>query len=240
MTVPSTSIASRLATGCRASLSHAQCRPDRADTRTRSVPNMAEPGNRRGHATVRISGPCLGHGDGMLEVGRHRAVGGDDRPVVRLDPGVVAAQGEHRLDGQAQAGLELAAGAAGAVVGDLRLLVHLGPDAVADELADDARGRRARRRPRPRPRCPRCGCPARPPRCRPSSPRGSGRSARRPRPADRRRRRSAPRRRASRRRSRRRRPRRSGRPGSSARPGCRGRSRRRSRCRRWPGTAGAG
>ena len=55
---------------------------------------------------------------------------------------VVAAEGEHRLDGQAQAGLELAARAAGPVVGDLRLLVHLGADAVADELADDAAARR--------------------------------------------------------------------------------------------------
>src|SRR4029453_11096847 len=37
MTVPSTSIASFLATGWSASLSHAECRPGRADTRTRSV-----------------------------------------------------------------------------------------------------------------------------------------------------------------------------------------------------------
>src|SRR6185369_2220915 len=48
-----------------------------------------------------------------------------------------ATEGEHRLDGQAQAGLELATRATGPEVGDLRLLVHLGPDAVADELADD-------------------------------------------------------------------------------------------------------
>ena len=75
-------------------------------------------------------------------MGRQRPVGRDDRPVVRLDAGVVAAEGEHRLDGQAQAGLELAARAAGPVVGDLRLLVHLGPDAVADELADDPEARR--------------------------------------------------------------------------------------------------
>ena len=35
-------------------------------------------------------------------------------------------------------GLELAPGTAGPVVRDLRLLVHLGADAVPDELADDA------------------------------------------------------------------------------------------------------
>ena len=61
-----------------------------------------------------------------------------DGPAVRLHPGLVAAQREHRLDGQAQAGLDAPAATAGAVVGDLRLLVHLGADAVPDEGAHDA------------------------------------------------------------------------------------------------------
>src|SRR6478672_6967010 len=71
-------------------------------------------------------------------MGRQGAIGRDDGPVVRLDASVVAAEGEHRLDGEAQAGLELAAWTTGPEVRDLWLLVHLGPDAVADELADDA------------------------------------------------------------------------------------------------------
>ena len=66
------------------------------------------------------------------------AVGRRDRPAVRADPRLVAAEREHRLDGEAQAGLEPAAAAAGAVVRDLRLLVHLGADAVADVGAHDA------------------------------------------------------------------------------------------------------
>ena len=80
----------------------------------------------------------LGDGDGVLEVGRQGAVDGSHRPVVLEEVRPKIAQGQHRLDGQAQTGLELAALATGAVVGDLRLLVHLGADAMTDELADDA------------------------------------------------------------------------------------------------------
>ena len=90
-----------------------------------------------------------------------------DGPVVREDVGSMVAEREHRLDREAQAGLELAPAATGAVVGDLRFLVHLGADAVADELADDAEAVAAWRHPRRPPRCPRCGCLARPRRCRP-------------------------------------------------------------------------
>src|SRR4051794_32917197 len=73
----------------------------------------------------------------MLEMGRQRPVPRHDRPIVGEDPGVEPAEGEHRLDGEAEAGLQLAPGTAGPEVGDLRLLVHGGPDPVADELADD-------------------------------------------------------------------------------------------------------
>src|SRR5262249_48409996 len=51
---------------------------------------------------------------------------------------VGAAEREHRLDGEAHAGLQLRAARPGPVVRDLWLLVHVGADAVADERADDA------------------------------------------------------------------------------------------------------
>src|SRR5688500_15789414 len=78
------------------------------------------------------------YGDRVLEMGCQRAVAGDDRPAVRRDLDLVAAEREHRLDGEADAGGQLHALRARPVVGDLRFLVHLGADAVADELANDA------------------------------------------------------------------------------------------------------
>ena len=87
----------------------------------RGVVDRQDPGTRRGH------------GDGVLPVGRQAAVARLDRPAVRLHPHLVAAHGEHGLDGQAQADLDAPAASARAVVGDLRLLVHLGADAVSHE-----------------------------------------------------------------------------------------------------------
>src|SRR6185436_17911446 len=178
MTVPSTSIASFLATGWSASLSHAECRPGRADTRTRSVSKSAIPGKydrRTTTAVIRSSrsreprterprdsvrssvrhppssdpscppsdgrqdlGPLLGNRDRMLEVSSQRAIDGRDCPIVVEHVRAIVAQREHRLDGQAESRLDLAAPPAGAVVRDLWLLVHLGADAMADELPDDA------------------------------------------------------------------------------------------------------
>ena len=99
--------------------------------------------------------------DRVLEVGREGAVA-----VTTVQPSsrtctVVAAEREHRLDRQAHPGCELDGRGAGPVVRDLRVLVHLGADAVADELADDAEAVRLARRPRRPPRCRRRGCPAR-------------------------------------------------------------------------------
>ncbi len=74
----------------------------------------------------------------MLEVGSQRAIDGRDGPIVVEHVRAIVAQREHRLDGQAESRLDLAAPPAGAVVRDLWLLVHLGADAMADELPDDA------------------------------------------------------------------------------------------------------
>ena len=52
-------------------------------------------------------GAVLGDGDRVLEVGGQRAVAGDDGPAVGLDLDLVAAEREHRLDGEAEARLEL-------------------------------------------------------------------------------------------------------------------------------------
>ena len=74
---------------------------------------------------------------------RQAAVARLDGPAVGAHADLVAAEGEHRLDGQAQAGLDAAAPVARAEVGDLRLLVHLGADAVADERSARRRSRAA-------------------------------------------------------------------------------------------------
>src|SRR6185312_4304559 len=126
-TVPSTSIASRFATGGAGSLSHTECRPGRADTRTRSVSEIGFWGQtgrsrRTGTSVDRGEdlGTVLGDGDGVLEMGREGAVRGAHGPAVSLDVHVPAPEREHRLDREADAGLELGATRAGAVVRDLR------------------------------------------------------------------------------------------------------------------------
>src|SRR3954454_3842406 len=74
----------------------------------------------------------------VLEVGRQRPVLAVDRPVVGRHADRVVADGHHRFDGQNHALLELLAGPGLAVVRDLRVLVHVAADPVADERADDA------------------------------------------------------------------------------------------------------
>src|SRR3990170_2526626 len=114
-TVPSTSIASFLATGGAVSLSHGECRPGGPTHERVAYQNLGRSGKpedgtwrpERSSDTGQDLGTVLGHRDGVLEVGGHRAVGGDHRPVIRQDGDVVAAEGEHRLDGEADPGLEL-------------------------------------------------------------------------------------------------------------------------------------
>src|SRR6266851_1904625 len=72
---------------------------------------------------------------GFLEMGRIAAVGGHRGPFVleHLDSRPTGV--DHRLDGQHHAFLQARAVARVAVVGQLRLLVHLRADAVAHKLA---------------------------------------------------------------------------------------------------------
>src|SRR4051794_2758699 len=138
MTVPSTSIASFFAT--------------RLPIHER-VPTRAGPTHERGGYQLAPSasnaiasssyrredlGPIARYGDRVLEMRRERAVDGDDGPAVGLDLDLVRAEREHRLDGQADPRRGLDPAAAAPEVRDVRRLVHLGPDPVADEVLDDA------------------------------------------------------------------------------------------------------
>src|SRR5213595_958084 len=76
-------------------------------------------------------------GDRELEVGGQRAVLRIDRPAVVAHPHMMAAGGGHRLDREHHALLEQLALAGRPVVGDLRVLVHVATDPVADERAHD-------------------------------------------------------------------------------------------------------
>ena len=82
--------------------------------------------------------PLGGDGDGELEVGGQRAVLGVDRPAVVAHAHAVAPGVDHGLDGEDHALLQQRPAAGIAVVGDLGVLVHRAPDAVADERAHDA------------------------------------------------------------------------------------------------------
>src|SRR6266540_1399455 len=136
MTVPSTSIASRLATGYVLPFLTRSAGPGGPTHERVAYQRWPIP------ATV---GSCLGQnlrtvvsdGDRMLEMGRQRTVGGDHGPIVAEDPGVVGTEREHRLDRETDPRLELSSGTPGPVVGDLGLLVHGRADAVPHELADD-------------------------------------------------------------------------------------------------------
>src|SRR5688572_2531650 len=138
MTVPSTSIASRLATGYVLPFLTGSAGPDGPTHERIAYQKSRFPARRKSSDRCQDFRTVLGHGDRVLEVGGERTVDGGDRPVIGEDMGAVVTQREHGLDGEAESRFELATLAAGAVVGDLRLLVHLGADAVANELADHA------------------------------------------------------------------------------------------------------
>ena len=96
---------------------------DARPARSRSV------GEREDHRAV------LRDGERVLGVGGSAAVAGDDRPAVATQVvRVVATLDEHRLDRDHQARLELEPPARGALVRDVRLLVHRVADAVAAEV----------------------------------------------------------------------------------------------------------
>ncbi|GMA88050.1 hypothetical protein GCM10025868_33000 [Angustibacter aerolatus] len=98
---------------------------------------LGEPGGtaveRRQHPQARLA-----DGHGVLEVRRAGAVDRDDGPPVVQHAGVGVAPGEHGLDGDGEARLHPHALVAHAVVRHLRVLVHLGADAVTDVVLDDA------------------------------------------------------------------------------------------------------
>src|SRR5262245_35221614 len=89
ITVPSTSIASRLAIAGLLPFLTLSAGPIGTDTRSRSVSKSRSfdqhpaSGRRENHGAV------VGHGDRMLEVGRQGAVLRDGRPVVGQDAGLV-------------------------------------------------------------------------------------------------------------------------------------------------------
>ncbi len=73
----------------------------------------------------------------MLELGRKRSVHREHRPLVVHDLGLVAADVDHRFDGEDHAGLHALVFAPSAEVRDLRRHVELAADAVADIVAND-------------------------------------------------------------------------------------------------------
>src|SRR5439155_5570028 len=87
--------------------------------------------------------PCLGDGDGVLEVRRILPVASHHGPPVAQGARLVRADVDHRLDRQhqtrAQARVRLpTAPQGGPVVGEQRVLVRPLADAVADVITDDA------------------------------------------------------------------------------------------------------
>src|SRR5437588_4236230 len=80
---------------------------------------------RRGHQY-----PVGEERDAVLDVYRDRPVPGDDRPAVGQLHGVRRAEREHRLDGERHARYQARTLARPALVEHVRVLVHLGTDAL--------------------------------------------------------------------------------------------------------------
>src|SRR5688572_33283466 len=81
--------------------------------------------------------PVPGDRHRMLEMGRKRAVGSTHGPPVRIHTRFPGTEVEHRFDTDRHPGLELHPPPGHAQIGNLRLLVHLTADSVADVLSDD-------------------------------------------------------------------------------------------------------
>src|SRR5665811_201995 len=77
--------------------------------------------------------------DGVLEVCRQTTVCGLHRPTISIDFGRLTAHIEHRLDADRHATPEFQPGSLGAVVGDLRILMHLAADSMTHVLSDHAK-----------------------------------------------------------------------------------------------------
>src|SRR6185503_7466321 len=74
----------------------------------------------------------FGHCDRVLEMRGQRPILGDDGPAVRQQARLPAPDVDHRFDGHDQPRLEHRAAPGLAVVRDLRVLVQVAPDPVAD------------------------------------------------------------------------------------------------------------
>ena len=104
----------------------------------KATPSAARPASPPSRA-VSTQRPSVVQRHGVLPVGGPGAVDGDDGPVVGQHPG---RRGRRRVSigsiARHMPGAHASARVAGAVVEDVRVLVHLGADAVADVLLDDA------------------------------------------------------------------------------------------------------
>ena len=78
------------------------------------------------------------YGYGVLKMSSRFSVERYYAPTVGEHGQLVTTQGNHRLNGDAKAVLDLLACALASVVRNLRIFVHLVPDAVADKLANNA------------------------------------------------------------------------------------------------------
>src|SRR6266566_1933986 len=140
-TVPSTSIASSLATlqlilcvGTRPEGARNVPREGRKSVYgqvSRCVHALQAPvyGSHRDATAASVPGgqylvPVVGYRDGVLEMRREGPVGGDDGPSVGHDRGLVLAQVQHGLDRDDQAGAKLGPPAGLAPVLDERVLVE--------------------------------------------------------------------------------------------------------------------
>src|SRR5262245_54469054 len=82
-------------------------------------------------------GPARLERDRVLEVGRGRTIPGADGPAVRIHGDLRPSEIEHRLDRQDHSRLKPAPPTRRPIVGDLRLLVESGPDAMTDKVSND-------------------------------------------------------------------------------------------------------
>src|SRR5436190_3336599 len=87
------------------------------------------------------TGAVLRDSDRELEVSGKRAIGRVHRPVVLAHADLGAAGVDHRLQSQDHPGLQRGALAGLAIVGDLRVLVHVAADSVTHQRADDREAR---------------------------------------------------------------------------------------------------
>ena len=105
---------------------------------TRSVPSLiyiqwVKPGFNR-----RDDRPVFGYGNGIFKVCSRSTVIGHNSPAITQRMDMALTQGNHRLDGKAHTDLELNTVALASIVGHIRFLMHMPPDAMANILTDNS------------------------------------------------------------------------------------------------------